>query len=86
MEISRAVFLLLGRGNASVLPNIPVAWILNMGRSAGGFLWRGLFISVSPTGGFPMKVSFSQDGSSSDSASRSQDDFRMILRALTIEH
>ena len=38
----------------------------------------------SEIGGFPTKVSFSHDGSSSERASRSQDDFKIIFRTLSM--
>jgi hypothetical protein len=54
-------------GLTSVLPNVPLAWSLS----------TGLAVRMRPPdgGGFPMIVNLSQDGSSSESASRSQEDW-----------
>ena len=68
-----------------VLPNVPVACILNIGFIAAYRIGLGLTSMLSfaevpnvafccEGGGFPIKVSLSQDGSSSDRASRSQED------------
>ena len=69
-----------------MLPNVPVACILSIGFIVACRIDLGLTSAVAevPTiafcccgieaGGFPIKVSLSQDGSSSDRASRSQED------------
>ena len=59
----------------SVLPNVPAAWIRNMGFDA--------VAAACGVGGLPMKVSLSQEGSSSERASRSHEDWNIIgqLRA-----
>jgi len=59
-----------------VLPQVPAAWILSTG-FAPPVVPEGWAV-----GGLPMIVSLSQDGSSSERASRSQEDFRIILRTL----
>ena len=74
--------------HTSVLPNVPVACILSIGYIIPCRIDLGLtsafpFAEVPAVafcccgieaGGFPIKVSLSQDGSSSDKASRSQED------------
>ena len=67
-----------------MLPNVPVACILNIGFIAACRIGLGLtsvfevptgaFCCGIEAGGFPIKVSLSQDGSSSDRASRNQED------------
>ena len=70
-----------------MLPNVPVACILSIGfivacRTDLGLtsafslaeVPAGTFCCGIEVGGFPIKVSLSQDGSSSDRASRSQED------------
>ena len=68
--------------HTSVLPNVPVACILSNGFIVAacrlGLCLTSMF-SFAEVGGFPIKVSLSQDGSSSDKASRNQEDLRYIF-------
>jgi hypothetical protein len=59
-------------GFTSVLLNDPVAWIRNM-----GFATRGAE-ACRERGGLPMKVNLSQEGSSSERASRSHEDYKYM--------
>jgi hypothetical protein len=58
----------------SVLPNIPAAWIRSIGLESS----RGRCLEPCSGGGLPINVSLSHEGSSSDSASRSQEDCEKI--------
>lgn len=72
-----------------MLPNAPVACILSIGLIVACCIFGlTLILAEGPTsgacrggaelGGFPIKVSLSQDGSSSDRASRSQEDLEIL--------
>lgn len=70
--------------HTSVLPNVPAAWIRSIGLASS----RGLCLEPCSRGGVPIKVSLSHEGSNSDSASRSQEDYEKIdvsVRSSTAE-
>ena len=74
-----------------MVPNVPVACILSIGFIIACRIGLGLMSVFSfaadafcwgiEGGGFPMKVSLSQDGSSSDRASRSQEDCKNFVNS-----
>lgn len=61
----------MGMVRTSVLPKVPSAWILSMGLDPP--VAPFVFVFLVPSG-LPMNVNLSQEGSSSESASRSQED------------
>lgn len=70
MDVNDGIF-----ARTSVLPNVPAAWIRSIGFEAFRALGFGLGFEASDSGGgFPMNVSLSKEGSSSDRASRSHED------------
>jgi hypothetical protein len=58
--------------HASVLPEVPAAWILNMGLAVRAALPLGGLVPAE--GGVAINVSFSKEGSSSERASLSHED------------